>query len=371
MRHLIPLVTTLALCLGFGASALAQQDVTVQAQAEPRVVGPGGVVTYTVSASVEGNYDISLQAPPDISAFQLVGSSQAPSFMVRGGQATRSLTLTYQLRAPRQSGEYTIGSPRLVVGTRTFTPAPIDLRVTAAAPPPEQTRPAESAGAQVVIEVEPDRPPYVGEQITLRYVLLTDPRGPRYRARHPDDPDLDDFWVIELNERQPIMNRQVQRDGQRYLASTIRTMAAFPLRPGPATLDGLDLPLVRSSFFGSTDEILARGVPQEIEVQPLPEGSPPGFAEGNVGTWQLSAQVDSRRSQVGAQITITARVENLKPGGLRHADHRFEWTRSEFRQWADRVAAAHGYQVTLEPLGEEHPEHGPPSQMAVFTISGG
>ncbi len=66
-----------------------------------------------------------------------------------------------------------------------------------------------------------------------------------------------------------------------------------------------------------------------------------------------------------------ALFENLKPGGLRHADHRFEWTRSEFRQWADRVAAAHGYQVTLEPLGEEHPEHGPPSQMAVFTISGG
>lgn len=60
--------------------------------------------------------------------------------------------------------------------------------------------------------------------------------------------------------------------------------------------------------------------------------------------------------------------ENLRADGLRHPDHRFEWTRDEFRQWAERVAAAHGYQVTLEPLGEEHPDHGAPSQMAVFQM---
>jgi 3' terminal RNA ribose 2'-O-methyltransferase Hen1 len=58
--------------------------------------------------------------------------------------------------------------------------------------------------------------------------------------------------------------------------------------------------------------------------------------------------------------------ENLDPGGLRHGDHRFEWTRAEFREWAQRVAGEHGYEVALEPLGEEHPVHGAPSQMAVF-----
>lgn len=58
--------------------------------------------------------------------------------------------------------------------------------------------------------------------------------------------------------------------------------------------------------------------------------------------------------------------EGMKPGTLRHGDHRFEWTRAEFQDWAERVAAAHGYTVNFEPLGEEHPEHGAPSQMAVF-----
>jgi 3' terminal RNA ribose 2'-O-methyltransferase Hen1 len=60
--------------------------------------------------------------------------------------------------------------------------------------------------------------------------------------------------------------------------------------------------------------------------------------------------------------------EGMKPGALRHGDHRFEWTRAEFRDWAERVAATHGYDVEIEPLGEEHPKHGAPSQMAVFSL---
>ncbi|MFB9623030.1 3' terminal RNA ribose 2'-O-methyltransferase Hen1 [Nonomuraea helvata] len=53
--------------------------------------------------------------------------------------------------------------------------------------------------------------------------------------------------------------------------------------------------------------------------------------------------------------------------GLRHPDHRFEWTRAEFAAWAARVAGEYGYQVAFEPVGEDDPEVGPPTQMGVFT----
>ncbi|MEV5552521.1 3' terminal RNA ribose 2'-O-methyltransferase Hen1 [Nonomuraea wenchangensis] len=53
--------------------------------------------------------------------------------------------------------------------------------------------------------------------------------------------------------------------------------------------------------------------------------------------------------------------------GLRHPDHRFEWTRAEFAAWARRVAAEHGYAVAFEPVGDDDPEVGPPTQMGVFT----
>jgi len=54
---------------------------------------------------------------------------------------------------------------------------------------------------------------------------------------------------------------------------------------------------------------------------------------------------------------------------MRHNDHRFEWTRSQFRTWADAVAADHGYEVRYLPVGDEDPEVGPPTQMAVFRRS--
>ena len=58
--------------------------------------------------------------------------------------------------------------------------------------------------------------------------------------------------------------------------------------------------------------------------------------------------------------------ETLPAGALRHRDHRFEWTRAEFRAWAQRVAGTHGYQVRFLPVGPEHPDAGPPTQLAVF-----
>ncbi len=60
-------------------------------------------------------------------------------------------------------------------------------------------------------------------------------------------------------------------------------------------------------------------------------------------------------------------VFGMEAGAVRHSDHRFEWDRAEFQAWCARVAGAHGYSFEIRPVGPEHEEHGPPSQMAVFT----
>lgn len=61
------------------------------------------------------------------------------------------------------------------------------------------------------------------------------------------------------------------------------------------------------------------------------------------------------------------RVYGLAPGTLRHRDHRFEWTRDQFGDWARAAAQAHGYTVEFRPVGDQDPKAGPPTQMAVFT----
>jgi hypothetical protein len=55
--------------------------------------------------------------------------------------------------------------------------------------------------------------------------------------------------------------------------------------------------------------------------------------------------------------------------GLRHGDHRFEWTRDEFRRWSQRAAAEHGYAVRFSDVGEVDEKLGAPTQMVVFSVS--
>ncbi len=63
------------------------------------------------------------------------------------------------------------------------------------------------------------------------------------------------------------------------------------------------------------------------------------------------------------------RFPGLKPEAFRHADHRFEWTRAEFRSWGQGVAAKRGYSVEFQAVGPQSGEAGAPSQMAVFERS--
>jgi 3' terminal RNA ribose 2'-O-methyltransferase Hen1 len=60
------------------------------------------------------------------------------------------------------------------------------------------------------------------------------------------------------------------------------------------------------------------------------------------------------------------RWETLPAGQFRHPDHRFEWTREQFAEWGNAVAARHGYEVRYLPVGPVDGEVGPPTQMAVF-----
>ncbi len=72
--------------------------------------------------------------------------------------------------------------------------------------------------------------------------------------------------------------------------------------------------------------------------------------------------------------TVVVTTPNAEFNGLlgvpahrfRHPDHRFEWTRPQFRRWADGVAGRTGYAVTCRDIAGRHPDLGGASQMAVF-----
>jgi 3' terminal RNA ribose 2'-O-methyltransferase Hen1 len=65
-------------------------------------------------------------------------------------------------------------------------------------------------------------------------------------------------------------------------------------------------------------------------------------------------------------VEYNQRFPTLPKGEKRHRDHRFEWTREEFRNWASATAGRFGYTVHFVPIGPDDPQVGPPTQMAVF-----
>jgi len=66
-------------------------------------------------------------------------------------------------------------------------------------------------------------------------------------------------------------------------------------------------------------------------------------------------------------IEYNAKFSDLPAGKLRHRDHRFEWTRAEFRAWATTLAARFGYDVSFHGIGAEDAALGAPTQMGIFT----
>ena len=67
-------------------------------------------------------------------------------------------------------------------------------------------------------------------------------------------------------------------------------------------------------------------------------------------------------------VEYNVRFETLPAGKFRHRDHRFEWTRIQFQDWATGVAQRFGYSVRFLPVGSEDADVGPPTQMGVLNL---
>jgi 3' terminal RNA ribose 2'-O-methyltransferase Hen1 len=63
---------------------------------------------------------------------------------------------------------------------------------------------------------------------------------------------------------------------------------------------------------------------------------------------------------------FNALFPNLAKGAFRHPDHRFEWTREQFRTWVREIEDRYGYRAELRDVGDIDEVHGAPTQMAVF-----
>ncbi len=65
-----------------------------------------------------------------------------------------------------------------------------------------------------------------------------------------------------------------------------------------------------------------------------------------------------------------ANYENMQENSLRHGDHRFEWTRLEFKEWTKHICEKFNYTCVISGIGDNDENLGNPTQMGVFTKNG-
>ena len=65
-----------------------------------------------------------------------------------------------------------------------------------------------------------------------------------------------------------------------------------------------------------------------------------------------------------------ANYAKMQENALRHGDHRFEWTRAEFKAWTEHICGKFGYTCEISGIGDTDEKFGTPTQMGVFTKHG-
>ena len=113
----------------------------------------------------------------------------------------------------------------------------------------------------------------------------------------------------------------------------------------------------RDDRLSGFDAVIMMEVIEHLDLDRLPA------LESSVFGWARPRHVIV--TTPNAEFNLT--YPTFEAGAFRHADHRFEWTRSEFAAWTDRVAMAHGYTVVRSGVGAVDPTHGSPTQLAVFS----
>jgi BatD DUF11 like domain len=149
----------------------------------------------------------------------------------------------------------------------------------------------------------------VGEQVTLS--------GYAYAGRGSvsiagvTEPSRNDFLAFNLldDSVRPTVYGFKFGD-QLWRVLKVSEFALFPLKTGKLKAGEVSVTFVGGSYSKDPKGLTRTSLPVEIDVvEPPLSGRPPGYRLGDVGHYDLSAQVQPREVQAGGSISIVAKLE--------------------------------------------------------------
>ena len=401
-----PVVSALlALLIGLHASPLRTEaaDLEVRASVDRTRVAAGDAIALTVTVSSEGLSSVPTPELPTPDGLDMLGSSSSTSTSIRivNGAVSQTLTTSfvYTLRAGRE-GAFVIGPARVQHQGRTYQSSPIRVEVSKAtgrrraqpAPSPGQslsTQELRQIEENLYVAAVPDKKSvYVGEQVTVSYKLYT-----RYDLRDiafGKVPTYTGFWAETLYDAKRVDMKRETVDGRAFNTLLLKVVALFPTSSGRQGLEQLEMicsvpvrsrrrsvfgfdDFFSSDPFGTAKQVTVRSEDLEIEVLPLPPGSPPGF-DGAVGRFGLSASATPVVVAAGDPVAVKVVVagsgnlgsvpEPIRPAGtgLRFYDPKVSL---EKQKQGNRFAGRKTYEYVAIPEDSEIREI-PPFRLPYF-----
>lgn len=169
----------------------------------------------------------------------------------------------------------------------------------------------------------------VGQEVRVR--IFAYGQGGPFRVISMDEPDRPDFVAMPLTSPDITQNlTSLEIDGEPWYVMEVSDTAMFPLHAGDLTIGSVSAKIDGVRFGSRRRGPLKRRAPAvTIHVSDPPaQGRPAGYQIGDVGNYNLTAEVSARRGAVGESIAVTARLAgrgNVPPKLKVPFQHGIEW----------------------------------------------
>lgn len=345
MKRIVPFILGL---LVFVVTRIASaQQVDLRSNVSSRVVEVGDLLSYTVSAQIQGGSD----APTNPESgptpgFKLEGTRTAPmesTFVINGSRLeVHALTGIFTLRATKP-GTFTLGPGSIVVKGKKMKTATVSVSVV-----PKGQAPSTLDPFKGLLDFGDDRPhekprvtvdpklalpaprgegvflyatidktrAVVGEQVTFNVYLYEDGSLDESRTIDAHEATAADFLKRSLREDNsiavPIGYATV--GDKTWSVKLVRRDALFPLKGGHLTIEPMTVTFARVQPGKRETQRLTVDV-----SEPPAADRPPGYVVGDVGEFSLQANVTPRAiARDGAVgVTLELRGTGNPPNALK------------------------------------------------------
>lgn len=313
-RHIIA-----AILLLLSGTVLLGQNITFEATTQAKQVVQGSY--FEVKFVLKNAQGQSFSAP-DFEGFSVMsGPNRSSEVSIVNGRMSQQMSYGFTI-SPDNVGQLTIGSASIEADGKRYTSKPITIDVVKG-----KKRDAASANTisskDIFVEAEVNYPTgYIGQQLTLSYVLYTTKNIGSYDFR--SIPDFDGFYargIQNWRDRPEV----VVRDGIQYSRRTIRVYALYPQRKGAFTIEPLKVTLGVStgkssgSFFFNRNlkpiQVTTNAVDINIVDVQSDSAAPISYADA-IGDFYMGSAIDKRKLPKDDALTLTYQIKGDGDGKI-------------------------------------------------------